>query len=622
MTSAPLAGPHAQVGAALVHALSTGDSVVLATLVDSTGHAYRAPGAQLLVAATTVVGQLSAGCVEGEVAARARTMLDEGTTDGQMVFIDTDDDGSGVGAGCGARLGVVLEPVAPRGRDVDAWLAWGRALRDGAPARRWMVRDAEGRAHTVAWATEQGVHRTRATFDGHGATLAAALGPTLDAARDAPLDVQAWDVHARIRDTRHGWLESVPRPPRVTIAGHGADAEAVARTMARMGWRVRLIGRHRLALAAIVERAGSTGEATPATAMVDAPAVERWLRRQRDERHHPSDVEPGLEEQDVVLAAGHDLELDPAVVAWAVLRGAVDVGVIGSRRRVRRVLDGARALLVAAGADDAVVAKLDEVDGPAGLDVGARGPWEMATAVAARWIADLRRRSRPVWAVVPAAGAARRLGFVKPLVHKGGTTLIERTVALVEATCDGTVVVVRGEASEVVDRIGAGPRVVHVGGDVRGLRGSLAAGVAAVPDGARVMVVLPDMPGVDAAHLAGVRAGAITGARDGGAVTAYSTAPSTGTMHPGTSTTTVPHGPPALLPCDVVATLRDADSTRPHRPDAADESDESDDDVGVRGRWMQRPSVRAVALADASDLDDVDAVVQAGWSTEGVAPTR
>ena len=615
MSVTPLAGPHAVLGDLLVSAIDRREPCVLATLVERTGHAYRAPGAHLLVTATTVDGSMSAGCIEEEVAAHARELIDAGGRNGATVDVDTDGEGiEDLGSGCGAVLTVALELVDVEGPRAAAWRAWASALREGAPARRRIAVLDDLGVWTTAWELQTGGFR--ASADGSIVSKVAEE----DGEAAASLDGLAWEVHARVRRTRDGWLETVPRPPRATIAGSGPDAVAVARTMARIGWRTRLLARNRHALHEAVETARTTGESTPDVVAVDARSVEAWLERggvapvdMRDGRAS----EPRLERQDVVLAASHDLELDPAVVAWAVARGVRYVGVVGSRRRVERVVTRARTIAEARRADlgdatgDAV--DLDDrwgrVDGPAGLDLGARGPWELATSVAARWIADLRASSAPVWAIVPAAGGARRLGVSKALVHRDGTTLIARAADLAEVACDGTVVVVREGRSErdvavtdaVVRQVGESAQVVQVGREVRGLRGSLAAGVAAAPKDARALVLLPDMPGVDEHHLWALRRAVVDGGSSvAGAVTEY---PDGG------------FGAPAIVPIDVMLALRTGRTAYPEVEPT------SKDDVGLRGPWTSRPDVVRVPLRDARDLDDPGAVARAGWSIDGVPST-
>lgn len=111
-------------------------------------------------------------------------------------------------------------------------------------------------------------------------------------------------------------------------------------------------------------------------------------------------------------------------------------------------------------------------------------------------------RSRPVAAVVLAAGLARRFGAQKLLVPFGESTVI-RTVVETVLGCgvDYLVVVVGPQADGVRSAVGGQPVTWAVNPDpARGLASSVAAGVAALPPNVgSAMVVLGDQPTLAAA---------------------------------------------------------------------------------------------------------------------------
>ncbi|MDR9390619.1 MAG: hypothetical protein RI554_01165, partial [Trueperaceae bacterium] len=106
--------------------------------------------------------------------------------------------------------------------------------------------------------------------------------------------------------------------------------------------------------------------------------------------------------------------------------------------------------------------------------------------------------------------------------------------------------------------------------------------------GARVLVLLPDMPGVEAAHLAALRRAARAG---GGAASRY----------PGGAV-----GAPALLPASLAAAL-------------AAEADVAQD-RGVApalAAGVEAGDVAVVPLTDAGDVDTPDAARARGWTPGG-----
>jgi 2-C-methyl-D-erythritol 4-phosphate cytidylyltransferase len=94
------------------------------------------------------------------------------------------------------------------------------------------------------------------------------------------------------------------------------------------------------------------------------------------------------------------------------------------------------------------------------------------------------QRRGPTWAIVVAAGRGARYGGTKQYDVIGGRTVLQRSVALARAACDGVVVVVLAEdAGRPVD----GADRVVAGGASRSA--SVRAGLAVLPDDAEVVVV-------------------------------------------------------------------------------------------------------------------------------------
>ena len=101
----------------------------------------------------------------------------------------------------------------------------------------------------------------------------------------------------------------------------------------------------------------------------------------------PEDALPtiGVDRFTAVAALTHDPRVDDPALLAALRAGCFYVGALGSRKThaVRR------GRLLAAGLTDADV---DRIHAPIGLDIGAVSPAEIATAVLAEVIADLRRK--------------------------------------------------------------------------------------------------------------------------------------------------------------------------------------------------------------------------------------
>jgi len=110
--------------------------------------------------------------------------------------------------------------------------------------------------------------------------------------------------------------------------------------------------------------------------------------------------------------------------------------------------------------------------------------------------------------IVLGAGSSRRLGRPKQTLPLGDTTLLGWVVADVESSSLDTVVVVVGGAEDEA-RAGLRParaEVVSNAGYATGCASSLLAGMDALGDCDGLMLILGDMPGVDAGVLDAVRA--------------------------------------------------------------------------------------------------------------------
>ena len=523
--------------------LEAGRAVALATLVGRDGPSYLPLGAQVLLGPSgPLAGLLSGGCLEDELAARARDLHPGGPA--TRLSIDTSgDEIDGLGSGCGGRLDIVVEALSDR----SGWRSWLAAIAEGRPAARRIVPGG-----TVGWRTPD-----------------AAIG---DAPPEAALTAWAADVQPRLRPSADGWLQVVPAPPTLVLVGDGPEVEGLALRMGRMGWRLRFVGPSRAAAQRLVASL-RRHDVEIETRVADAAAL-----CDADPSRRPWALGPS----DRLVAASRRLDLDAAAAAWGLRAGVRYIGVVAGRHR--RTVLAARPEL--AGLDVA------RIDAPAGLGIGAQGPEEVATALAARLVSELRAAAAPVWAVIPAAGAGRRMGGGKPLLRKDGETLLARAQRLAAATCDETLVVLGHDAARLASELHAGTASIVADAWTEGLSASLRTALAAVPDGARVLVLLPDMPGVDADHLAALRR---VGRRSPGAVSRY----------PGGRL-----GAPALLPTELVDAVRAG--LGPHG------------DVGL-GAWLRsRTDLAEVPLDDPADLDTAETARARGWfpPDSDAAPVR
>lgn len=95
--------------------------------------------------------------------------------------------------------------------------------------------------------------------------------------------------------------------------------------------------------------------------------------------------EKPLDAYTALAAVTHDPKIDDDALAAALEAGCFYVGALGSRKTHAKRVERLRA----AGIDDQ---DLDRISAPIGLDIGAASPSEIAVAILAEVIADLRKR--------------------------------------------------------------------------------------------------------------------------------------------------------------------------------------------------------------------------------------
>jgi xanthine dehydrogenase accessory factor len=97
-------------------ALSRGEQVVIATVVETRGSTPQRSGAKLIVLADgQMIGTVGGGCVEAEVWAQAREVLRQGRS-GLFTFHLTDDPEKEDGDVCGGTMRIFLDLWSPQHR--------------------------------------------------------------------------------------------------------------------------------------------------------------------------------------------------------------------------------------------------------------------------------------------------------------------------------------------------------------------------------------------------------------------------------------------------------------------------------------------------------------------------
>ncbi len=322
--------------------------LVLATVFETQGATYSKSGARMLISQDgKFQGMLSGGCLEGDLAERAGQVIATGFS--QQVTYDlgqNDEELWGMGVGCDGLMRIFLQPLTAAA-DYEPFATMADIMEG----------DSTEIVVTVIGAPSAPKYE--------GSTLLSRHGSFSDY-RSSNTDVsflisQAESVFASGQSqtclVQHGDDEItvlfaiLSPPPRVLVLGAGPDAEPVVRLCAELGWRV-TVQDHR---PAYVEN----GDFRSARHVMCCPAA-------------MVSEELELQKFDAAIVMSHHLLTDRSYLGQLASTDIAYIGLLGPKERRTRLIQDL--------GDDAN--RLDtRLHGPAGLNIGGRGPASIALAI-------------------------------------------------------------------------------------------------------------------------------------------------------------------------------------------------------------------------------------------------
>jgi len=330
-----------------------GEPLVLVTVFETQGSTYSKTGAQMLIDGDAVFhGMLSGGCLEGDLAIRAATVIETGTPQVVAYDLAQDDELWGLGVGCDGLMRVFLQPLDAEG-GYQPFATIADLLLGDRLARLAIVieSDAEDmppgatviRREDELWATGMSIDVAKRLLAREPQTVPAIASVAFDAGSATVL------------------FTDVLPPPRLLLLGAGMDAEPIVRFACELGWRCTVVD-HR---DTYVER----GEFAGAEQVLCLPAED--LADALD-----------LSKFDAAVVMSHHLVSDRAYLRQLATANVAYVGLLGPANRRER--------LVSELGDDAA-GLIERLHGPAGLDIGGRGPAAIALSIIAEVQGVLQR---------------------------------------------------------------------------------------------------------------------------------------------------------------------------------------------------------------------------------------
>ncbi len=343
-----------------------GESVAVATVVDTWRSAPRPPGASMLIGADgTAVGSVSGGCVEGAVYEVGQRVLADGVPVLTRYGV-SDDDAYAVGLTCGGILDVFVERVTPGSfaelgslaEDIEQGRPVATATVIEHPDPAWLGRRVVVRPDGALGESGHGSlgssRADDAVADDARGLLAAGRTSTLEYGPDG----QRRGAGMRV------FVAGFAPKPRMLVFGAIDFAAAVATVGAFLGYHVTVCDARPVF-------------ATAARFAAADEVVVSWPHR-----YLQAEIDAGrVDERTVICVLTHDPKFDVPVLELALSGPDVAyIGAMGSRRTHEDRLSRLREAGVGP-------AQLRRLSSPIGLDLGARTPEETAISIAAEIVA-------------------------------------------------------------------------------------------------------------------------------------------------------------------------------------------------------------------------------------------
>jgi xanthine/CO dehydrogenase XdhC/CoxF family maturation factor len=349
-----------------------GERCALATVVSVEGSSYRRAGARMLVCEDGAsTGTISAGCLEGDVVEHAKRVMRAG--EAVLVEYDTastsDEMAWGLGLGCNGIVRVLVEPLAPGS-------LYLKALRRSCDGRG----DASVSVATVYQHTPSGTTAAAAASIEIGGRLFVSEDGEVrrenlsdEAASLVEGDVRAGAAGVRVYEAAGGsfkfFVETLSPPVSLVVFGAGHDALPVVELARALGWQTEVVD----------------PQARPVSHARFAMADRVTLSRPED-----TGARIRITPRTLTLLMSHNYSHDLASLRFLLASPARYIGVMGPRKRTERMLGD-----LAAGDDAFSLGEEDmtRLHSPAGLDIGANAPTEIALSIVAemRAVLDGRR---------------------------------------------------------------------------------------------------------------------------------------------------------------------------------------------------------------------------------------
>ena len=329
--------------------------LVLVTVFETAGSTYSKAGAQMLIDGDgNFCGMLSGGCLEGDLVERARSVISTGISETESYDLSADDELWGLGVGCDGTMRVLLQPLSPE-TDYQPFAAIADILEGHEPATLAIVIGAESSL------IKAGASLLLQNGDDSMFGLSNSVAQSIARSIDEKEPTATHQVHTTEGNCTVLYTRIAPSPA-LLILGAGLDSEPVVRIASELGWRCTVID-HRPAYL----KSRSYPEPTktlccPVNELSNKVALERFA---------------------LAIVMSHHLASDRAYLRQLAASDIAYIGLLGPAGRRDRLMNEL---------SDVADALKGRLHGPAGIDLGGRGPGPIALAIVAEMQQFLNQR--------------------------------------------------------------------------------------------------------------------------------------------------------------------------------------------------------------------------------------
>jgi len=325
--------------------------LVLATVVETQGSTYSKAGALMLIDENGIFqGMLSGGCLEGDLAIRAQVVLESGRS--QLVTYDLaaeNDELWGLGVGCDGLMKVLLQPlVSTRGYEPFATIVAAFNGEEAAVVSTIVESTLSSAPLASTFVLMSGELKAFGAAEEFAAEVATSAAKFLKGEAEASQSLSRAGGEVQV-------MHSLIRPSlKLLVLGGGLDAEPLVRYSSDMGWKCTVVD-HR---PGYLEK----GDFAIADNVICCAADEL-----------ASNIE--FSDYAAAVVMSHHLVSDGDYLAQLAETEIAYIGLLGPAGRRERLLSDL----------GAIGSKLDgRLYGPAGLDIGGRGPSAIALSIVAQ----------------------------------------------------------------------------------------------------------------------------------------------------------------------------------------------------------------------------------------------